>query len=40
LLSTGQWSTQEGGCHLADYKPIYADRMKRVIACKFVERVP
>ena len=28
----GKWSTQEVGCHLADYEPIYADRMKRVIA--------
>ena len=25
-------STQEVVCHLADYEPIYADRMKRVIA--------
>ena len=24
--------TQEVVCHLADYEPIYADRMKRVIA--------
>ena len=30
----GQWSTQEVICHLADYEPIYADRMKRVIALK------
>src|SRR6516164_7946470 len=28
----GKWSTQEVICHLADYEPIYADRMKRVIA--------
>jgi hypothetical protein len=28
----GKWSTQEVVCHLADYEPIYADRMKRVIA--------
>src|SRR5262245_7327268 len=28
----GRWSTQEVVCHLADYEPIYADRMKRVIA--------
>ncbi len=28
----GKWSTQEVVCHLADYDPIYADRMKRVIA--------
>ena len=28
----GTWSTQEVVCHLADYEPIYADRMKRVIA--------
>jgi hypothetical protein len=27
-----QWSTLEVVCHLADYEPIYADRMKRVIA--------
>jgi hypothetical protein len=28
----GKWFTQEVVCHLADYEPIYADRMKRVIA--------
>src|SRR5262249_34899696 len=31
---SGKWSTQEVICHLADYEPIYADRMKRVIALK------
>jgi hypothetical protein len=30
----GKWSTQEVVCHLADYEPIYADRMKRVIALR------
>jgi hypothetical protein len=30
----GRWSAQEVVCHLADYEPIYADRMKRVIALK------
>ncbi len=28
----GKWSTQEVVCHLADFEPVYADRMKRVIA--------
>jgi hypothetical protein len=28
----GKWSTQEVVCHIAEYEPIYADRMKRVIA--------
>jgi hypothetical protein len=28
----GQWSTRQVVCHLADFEPIYADRMKRVIA--------
>src|SRR5216683_610507 len=28
------WSTLEVVCHIADYEPIYADRMKRVIALK------
>jgi uncharacterized damage-inducible protein DinB len=28
----GKWSTQEVICHLADFEPVYADRMKRVIA--------
>jgi hypothetical protein len=35
LLATpipGRWSTQQVVCHVADYEPIYADRMKRVIA--------
>lgn len=28
----GKWSTLEVVCHLADFEPIYADRMKRVLA--------
>lgn len=28
----GKWSTQEVVCHLTDFEPVYADRMKRVIA--------
>src|SRR5215472_10250027 len=36
----GKWSTQEVVCHLADYEPIYADRMKRVIALKEPELLP
>src|SRR5947208_6481495 len=28
----GKWSTLEVVCHLADFEPIGADRMKRVIA--------
>lgn len=28
----GKWSVLEVVCHLADFDPIYADRMKRVIA--------
>ncbi len=32
----GRWSTRQVVCHLADFEPIYADRMKRVIA----ERCP
>src|SRR5437667_6558465 len=28
----GKWSTLEVVCHLADFEPVYADRMKRVIA--------
>ena len=28
----GQWSTLEVVCHLADFDPIIADRMKRIIA--------
>lgn len=28
----GKWSTHEVVCHLADFDPIIADRMKRVIA--------
>ena len=30
----GKWSTQEVVCHVSDYEPIYADRVKRVIALK------
>lgn len=36
----GKWSTQEVVCHLADYEPVYADRMKRVIALKDPELLP
>jgi DinB superfamily len=36
----GRWSTQEVVCHLADYEPIYADRMKRVIALREPELLP
>jgi len=28
----GKWSTLEVVCHLADFEPVYADRMKRVVA--------
>lgn len=28
----GKWSTRQIICHLADFEPVYADRMKRVIA--------
>jgi hypothetical protein len=28
----GKWSTLEVICHLADFEPILADRMKRIIA--------
>jgi hypothetical protein len=28
----GKWSTLEVVCHLADFEPIMADRMKRIIA--------
>jgi hypothetical protein len=27
----GKWSTRQVVCHIADFEPIYADRMKRVI---------
>lgn len=28
----GTWSVLELACHLADFEPIFADRMKRVVA--------
>jgi uncharacterized damage-inducible protein DinB len=28
----GKWSTLEVVCHIADFEPVYADRMKRVLA--------
>lgn len=37
---SGKWSTHEVVCHIADYEPIYADRMKRVIALKEPELLP
>jgi hypothetical protein len=36
----GRWSAQEVVCHVADYEPIYADRMKRVVALKEPELLP
>lgn len=28
----GKWSTRQVVCHIADFEPIYADRIKRVLA--------
>ena len=28
----GKWSTRQVICHIADFEPVYADRIKRVIA--------
>ena len=28
----GKWSTKRVICHIADFEPVYVDRMKRVIA--------
>ncbi|HEX3601646.1 MAG TPA: DinB family protein [Lacipirellulaceae bacterium] len=28
----GRWSTRQVVCHITDFEPVYADRMKRVIA--------
>lgn len=28
----GKWSAREVICHIADFEPVYADRMKRVVA--------
>lgn len=28
----GKWSTRQVICHLADFEPVYADRIKRAIA--------
>ena len=28
----GTWSTRQVICHIADFEPVYADRIKRVIA--------
>lgn len=28
----GKWSTRQVVCHIADFEPVYATRMKRVIA--------
>lgn len=28
----GKWSTQEVVCHIADFEPVLADRMKRILA--------
>lgn len=29
---SGKWSTLEVVCHISDFEPVFADRMKRVIA--------
>lgn len=28
----GKWSTLQVVCHIADFEPVYSDRMKRVVA--------
>jgi len=28
----GKWSTRQVVCHVADFEPVYVDRMKRVLA--------
>lgn len=28
----GKWSTQQVVCHIADFEPVYADRIKRILA--------
>jgi uncharacterized damage-inducible protein DinB len=28
----GKWSTRQVICHIADFEPVYADRMKRAVA--------
>ncbi|MEX0703228.1 MAG: DinB family protein [Planctomycetales bacterium] len=28
----GKWSTRQIICHIADFEPVYCDRMKRVVA--------
>jgi uncharacterized damage-inducible protein DinB len=28
----GKWSTRQVVCHIADFEPVYADRMKRALA--------
>ena len=28
----GTWSIQQVVCHIADFEPVYADRMKRILA--------
>jgi uncharacterized damage-inducible protein DinB len=28
----GKWSTKQVICHIADFEPVYVDRMKRVVA--------
>ena len=30
----GKWSTMEVVCHIADFEPVYLDRIKRAIALK------
>ena len=29
---SGKWSTRQVICHIADFEPVYADRMKRALA--------
>jgi uncharacterized damage-inducible protein DinB len=28
----GKWSTRQVVCHIADFEPVYSDRMKRALA--------
>ncbi|WP_437188477.1 DinB family protein [Planctomicrobium sp. SH668] len=36
----GKWSALEVVCHIADFEPIYADRIKRIIAEESASLIP
>ena len=36
----GKWSTRQVVCHVADFEPVYADRMMQSVCGSSIEEMP